>query len=152
MKHSLNLSEKVAVAILLIVAIFVFFDVRRLPETATADLIGPKLYPEMLAVLLAILSGVLLTGVVSPHRGDSSIKIPGMIRRFLPLVLLSALYVIVLPLAGFIFATTALLLASFRLLGERRLWLNLFIGGGCTLIIYLLFAQALGIPLKALPW
>jgi len=152
MKRSLKLSEKVTVAILLAVAIFVFFDVRRLPETATADLIGPKLYPEILAVLLAIFSGVLLTGVVSPHQGDSSITVPGMIRRFLPLVLFSALYVIVLPFAGFIFATTALLLASFRLLGERRLWLNLSIGGGCTLIIYLLFAQALGIPLKALPW
>jgi len=110
------------------------------------------LYPQVLAVLLAILSGLLLTGIVSSHRGDPNIAVPGMLRRFLPLVLFSALYVILLPPLGFLIATTGLLVASFSLLGERRLWLSFVIAIGCTLGVYLLFAKGLGILLKALPW
>ncbi len=152
MKRSGSLSEKIVGVILLGVAGFVFFDVRRLPDLATTDLLGPKLYPLVLAVLLGVLSGLFLMGLASSHRGDPSIALPGILRRFLPLLFFSALYVILLPPLGFLVATTALLAASFRLLGERRLWLNFLIGGGCTLSVYLLFAHALGIPLKALPW
>ncbi len=152
MIRSGRLSEKIIGAILLGIAAYVYFDVGRLPDLATADLFGPRLYPQVLAVLLGVLSGLFFMGVASSHRGDPSITLPGILRRFLPLVLFSALYVILLPVLGFLVATTALLVACFRLLGERRLWLKLLIGGGCTLSIYLLFAQALGIPLKALPW
>jgi len=151
MKRSVNRSERLTGLIFLGVAVFVYFDVHRLPRPPTADLVGPKLYPEILAVLLAVFSGLLFTGVVRSHRGDPSITARGMVWRFLPLALFSALYVILLPPLGFLVATSALLVASFRLLGERRLWLCLLIAVGCTLGIYLLFAQGLGIPLKALP-
>jgi hypothetical protein len=132
-------------------ALFVYFDIRRLPRPPTADLVGPKLYPEILAILLAVFAGLLFVGVVSSHQGDPSITARGMVWRFLPIVLFSALYVILLPALGFLVATSALLVASFYLLGERRLWVCLLIAVGCTLGVYLLFAQGLDIPLKALP-
>lgn len=151
MKHPTKLSETLLPALLLVVACLVFIGAWRLPVTATADLLGPKIYPGALAVLLAVLSGLLLLGAAPSHGGDAGITLPGMVRRFLPLVLFSAAYVFALPLLGFLIATTALLLACFYLLEERRLWLNLLIAAGCTLATYLLFARLLGIQLTAFP-
>ncbi|MBU2053561.1 MAG: tripartite tricarboxylate transporter TctB family protein [Proteobacteria bacterium] len=151
MKHPTKLSETLLPAILLIVAGLVFISVWRLPVTATADLVGPKVYPGALAVLLAVFSGLLLIGAAPSHGEDADIRLPGMVRRFLPLVLFSAAYVIALPFVGFLIATTALLMACFFLLGERRLWLNFLVAAGCTLATYLLFATLLGIQLTAFP-
>lgn len=151
MRHPVRLSEKLVPVILLFVASIVFISVWRLPDLATDDLVGPKLYPGLLAILLAILSMLLLLGAAPSHGGDPSITLTGMLRRFLPLVVISALYVIAYPLMGFLISTTAQLLACFYLLGERRFWLNILIAAGCTLATYLLFAQALGIQLTALP-
>ncbi len=151
MKHPTKLSETLLPALLLVVAGLVFIGAWRLPDTATADLVGPKMYPGALAILLAFLSGLLLMGAAPPHGGNAGITLPGIVRRFLPLVLFSALYVLALPLLGFMIATTALLMACFYLLGERRHWLNFLIAAGCTLVTYLLFATLLGIQLTAFP-
>ncbi len=151
MKRPTKLSETLLPAILLAVSGLVLIGVWRIPVTATADLVGPKIYPGALAVLLAFLSGLLLTGAAPSHGGDAGITLAGMARRFLPLTLFSALYVLALPLSGFMIATTALLLACFYLLGERRFWLNFLIAAGCTLATYLLFATLLGIRLTAFP-
>ena len=151
MKHPTKLTETLLPALLLVVAGLVLIGAWRIPVTATADLVGPKMYPGALAILLAFLSGLLLMGFAPSHGGDAGITLAGIVRRFLTLVLFSALYVLALPLLGFMIATTALLLACFYLLGERRLWLNFLIAAGCTLATYLLFATLLGIPLEAFP-
>ncbi len=111
MKHPTKLSETLLPALLLVVAGFVFIGAWRLPDTATADLVGPKMYPGALAILLAFLSGLLLMGAAPPHGGNAGITLPGIVRRFLPLVLFSALYVLALPWIGFMIATAALLMA-----------------------------------------
>lgn len=151
MKFQTKLSETLLPVILLVVAVLAFISASRLPITATADLVGPKMYPAGLAVLLAVLSGLLLMGAAPSHRGDAGITLPGIVRRFLPLVLFSGLYVVALPRLGFMLATTALLMACFTLLGERKHWLNFLIAAGCTVATYLLFATLLGIQLSAFP-
>lgn len=151
MKNPTKLSETLLPALLLVVAGLVFIGAWRLPDTATADLVGPKMYPGALAILLAFLSGLLLMGAAPLHGGNAGITLPGIVRRFLPLVLFSTLYVLALPLLGFMIATTALLMACFYLLGERRHWLNFLIAAGCTLATYLLFVTLLGIQLSAFP-
>lgn len=152
MKHPTKLAERLLPALLLVIAGLVLISVSRIPVTATADLVGSKMYPGALAILLAVLAGLLLMGAAPPHGGDTDITLQGIVRRFLPLVLFSALYVVALPRLGFMIATTALLLACFYLLGERRLWLNFLIAASCTLATYLLFATLLGIQLMAFPW
>ncbi len=147
MKHS----DRLAAVILLGVAGVVFIGAWRLPITATTDEVGPRLYPFILAILLACLSGLLVVTGKS-HGVDPSITLPGMARRFLPLVLFSFLYVTLLPWIGFLAATTLLLLASFYLLGERKHLLNIIISASCAAGIYVLFGPLLGVPLQALPW
>ena len=151
MRRPREFTDTLIPVLLLIIAGLVFIGVWRLPDLATADLVGPKIYPEVLAILLAVLSGLLLVGAAPAQGGDASIKLPGIVRRFLPLLLFSALYLLALPWLGFMIATTALLMACFNLLGERRQWLNLMIAAGCTLATYLLFATLLGTQLVAFP-
>jgi putative tricarboxylic transport membrane protein len=152
MKRPIKLSETLLPAILLVVAVLVFISISRLQSVmATADLVGSKMYPMALAVLLAILSGLLLLGAAPPHGGNGGIKLPGIVRRFIPLVLFSALYVFAMPSVGFIISTTALLMACFYLLGERKLWLNFVVAAGCTVATYLLFVTLLGVQLSAFP-
>ncbi|MEI7671187.1 MAG: tripartite tricarboxylate transporter TctB family protein [Deltaproteobacteria bacterium] len=152
MKRPTNITETVLPVILLIAAGLVFISMWRLPATVTTDLVGPAMYPAVLSIMLAILAGLLLIGAAPPHGRDAGITLQGILRRFIPMVLFSALYVVVLPLLGFMIATTALLLACFYLLGERRHWLNFLVAVGCTLATYLLFASLLGIQLTAFPW
>lgn len=152
MKKPTNLSEKLLPAILLFVAVLVFISISRLPVTATADLVGSKMYPWALAIMLALLSGLLLMGAAPPHKDNEGIKLAGIVRRFIPLVIFSALYVFALPLLGFMITTVALLMACFYLLGERRYGLSVLIAAGFTVATYLLFATLLGIQLNAFPW
>ncbi len=151
MRQPFKLSATLLPSILLVVAVLVCVSMWRLPVGATADLLGPKVYPGALAVLLAVFSGLLLAGVGTSHGEDRAITLPGMVRRFIPLVLFSAVYVAALPYLGFLIATAALLMACFTLLGERRLWMSLLVAIGCTLATYLLFATFLGIQLPAFP-
>lgn len=151
MKLPVTFSEKLIPVILLAVAGAVFISNWEIPETVTADLVGPKAYPLALAILLAFLSVLLMVGVGSSEGGDPSITLRGTLRRFLPVVIFSAVYVILLPYLGFLLATTALLMACFYLLGEPRHWLNFLIAAGCTFATYLLFAKGLGVALVAFP-
>jgi putative tricarboxylic transport membrane protein len=145
------LMDKMLPIIFIAIAAFVFIDVGRLPYVATTDKVGPKLFPYLLAGLLVALSGLLLTGRAPSHR-HADITLQGILRRFLPLLIICSLYCVALPHLGFMIATTALLVASFYLLGERKHWLNVLIAVCCTVATYLLFATFLGIDLTAFPW
>ena len=147
MKHT----DRLAAVIFLGLASVVYVGAWRVPITATTDEVGPRLYPFALAILLAGLSGLLLVTGKS-HGGDPSITLPGMVRRFLPLVFFSFLYAMLLPWIGFLAATTLLLFASFYLLGERKHIVNIIVSASCAAGIYLLFGPLLGVPLEALPW
>jgi hypothetical protein len=151
MRRNVPLSEKLIPIILVVVAIGVFLSSSRLPDVATADRLGPKLFLYGLALLLAGLSVLLLMGASTAHKADADITLKGMIHRFVPLMLFSVFYVIALRWLGFLISTTLMLVACFTLLGDRKYWMNLLIAVGCAGAIYLLFATALGIQLTALP-
>jgi putative tricarboxylic transport membrane protein len=151
MKRPMQFSERVIPIILIVLAVSVIISIWRLPNVATADQVGPRLFPWVIALSLTVISGLLLMGATTSHKKDADITLQGMLRRFLPLMFFLVLYVIALPWLGFLITTTAMLVASFRLLGERRLWLNFIIAVGCTAATYLLFATALGIQLTAFP-
>ena len=151
MKRFSQISDILIPVILIALAGSVALSVWRLPDVSTSDDVGPRLFPYGLALLLAVFSGLLFLGVAPAHTRDSDISLRGMVRRFLPLLFFCVLYVIAMPLLGFLLATSAFLVASFILMGESRLWLNVLIAVGCSSATYLLFATGLGIQLSAFP-
>lgn len=150
MKRSRSSSDLVLPAIFIVLAVCVFVSIWRLPYIATTDKVGPKLYPWLLSILLLVLSSLLLMGRAASHR-HADITLQGMLRKFLPLVLICVLYSVGLPYLGFLIPTAALLIASFYLLGERKHLRNILIAVCCTGGTYLLFATVLGIQISAFP-
>ena len=141
--------DRVAGGVLLLVSIVVVIASWQLPETAAADVMGPKMYPMILACILAGFSIALM--LARPRAGRAKVTRELLVRSFLPIVGLLALYVALIPWLGFVVSTLGLLLTCFRLKGERRWGLNVTVALGSTLTIYLLFAFLLNVPLKLLP-
>lgn len=150
-KPSAAYLDKVLPVIFILLAVGVFISIWRLPYIDTTGNVGPKPYPWLLAGLLLVLSGLLLTGHVSSSPEHPGITVRKMLRRFLPLVLICALYCIALPPLGFLIPTTAFLIASFYILGERNYRRNILIAVCCSAASYLLFATALGVQIAAFP-
>lgn len=136
--------------ILLFIATWVLYMDWQLPVPVTTDAVGPKVYPGLLSIILASLSIILI--VTGSSQYDRNITSLGLSRRFIPLVGFAAAYTVLLPLLGFVLATMFLLFASFYLVGERNLWLNLIVALGATAFIYLLFTGLLGIAIPLTPW
>jgi hypothetical protein len=151
MKKSLTDLDKVLPIVFIVLAVIVAISIWQLPYVDTTGNVGPKMYPWLLAGLLLALSGLLLTGRVSPAPEHPDITRRNMLRRFLPLVVICVLYVEAMPLLGFLIPTTAFLMASFYLLGERNHWRNILISVCCAGATYLLFATALGVQIEAFP-
>ncbi len=137
-------------AVLLVLSAVVVVASWRLPDTAAADAMGPKAYPIALALLLAVLSAVLIVRAGSSKGGEALTR-DQVVKGFLPIAALLALYVLLVQRLGFAISTIALLLACFRLKGERSWRLNVAVAVGAALSIWAVFGYLLNVQLKLLP-
>lgn len=136
-------------ATLLLVAAVVMVASWRLPETAAADAMGPKAYPMALAAVLAVLSLALMRG--GGKGAGAALTRDMVVFGFLPILAMLTLYVLLVPVLGFVICTVALLLACFRLKGERNWKVNVAVAVGSSLAIWALFAWLLNVQLRLLP-
>ncbi len=120
----------------------------------------PNTLPMALSVLGVILS---LVVILSPKpQPDADGKVLGSVdldelRTFklgqaFSLIAAMVIYAVALRPIGFIAATTAFLVGTGWILGERKLQLMIPIALVAALLIWLLVQQALGIFLRPLPW
>jgi hypothetical protein len=70
---------------------------------------------------------------------------------FLPIAAMLAVYVLLVQQVGFLICTVALLLACFRLKGERHWKMNVAVALGSTMAIWVVFGYLLHVQLKLLP-
>lgn len=115
----------------------------------TAWILSPWLFPLLLALLALPLSAALIregrrelrSGVPTEAKPVSELGNPAI------LVLLSAAYLILLGLIGFLPATALFLAALILLLGERRWWMIAAVAVLTPLLLYAVFALGLGLRL-----
>jgi putative tricarboxylic transport membrane protein len=141
--------DRIVGAVLLVFSALVVVASWRLPGTAAADAVGPKAYPTALAAILAVLSVVLMLG--DGKEGGSALSKEAVIFGFVPITVMLAIYLLVVQRLGFVLSTTALLLACFRLKGERNWKVNVAVAVGSALAIWGLFGGLLHVDLKLLP-
>ncbi|MBI5068197.1 MAG: tripartite tricarboxylate transporter TctB family protein [Deltaproteobacteria bacterium] len=141
--------DRIVGAALLLVSALVVAASWRLPETAAADAMGPKAYPMALALVLALLSLALMRG--GGKGAGATLTRDMVVFGFLPILAMLALYVLLVPVLGFVICTVALLLACFRLKGERNWKVNVAVAVGSSLAIWALFAWLLNVQLRLLP-
>lgn len=141
--------DRIVGGVLLVVAAIVVVASWRLPDTAAADAMGPKMYPMTLAVVLAGLSVALMLG----HAKEAGSKLTKemVVFGFLPIAAMLAVYVLLVQQLGFAICTIALLLACFRLKGERNWAVNVAVAVGSTLAIWVVFGYLLHVQLRLLP-
>jgi hypothetical protein len=141
-------SDRVIGAVLLLLAGCYFAVSYSIPTTLVDDPLGPTFYPRGLALLLALGSLVL---IVRRPRQDLSMRDHGSElggdRRLAATLALTAAYLVVLPIAGYLLPTPIYLGAFARLLGYRA-WKPLVAAAvGLTVVIALVFGWLLGIRL-----
>lgn len=107
---------------------------------------GPGMAPMMLGVALAILGiGIGATAIL--QRVETRVAV--LERETVLAVLLLATAVASFESAGYVLSTFLFLLASFTSIGRARLLPAVLVAGGATLVTWLLFVKALGVPLPA---
>lgn len=141
--------DRIVGAVLLVVAAIVVASSLRLPDTAAADTLGPKMYPMTLALVLAGLSIALILG--DAKAAGSKLTKEMVVFGFLPIAAMLAVYVLLVQQVGFLICTVALLLACFRLKGERHWKMNVAVAVGSTLAIWVVFGYLLHVQLRLLP-
>jgi putative tricarboxylic transport membrane protein len=141
--------DRIVGAVLLVFSALVIVAAWRLPGTAAADAVGPKAYPMALALILAVLSVALMLG--DGKEGGSALSREAVVFGFVPIAAMLAVYLLLVQRLGFVICTTALLLACFRLKGERNWKVNVAVAVGSSLAIWGLFGWLLHVDLKLLP-
>lgn len=150
------LRELVGALVLFLVAVGYFALAREIPESALGDEISAHGLPYAYAALLALAAlAIAVRGLVRRHVHASSQTAPtpgpslGSLLRSAGAIGLGVLYLILLPLAGYLIATAALLAAMVRYLGEPLGWRIAAVALGGTAFLWLLFDRVLGISLPA---
>lgn len=112
--------------------------------------IGPGGFPTFVAVLLLALGGIQIWDTL--HVGFSAPKFTADRRQtllFLSAVALAVLYVLLVPVAGFLLATPVLVFCMMMLYGNRKYLLCAAISILATVAVWLLFTKVFLIFLPA---
>ena len=131
----------------LALAIVYYLLATSIPESQLADAVGPQGLPKIYAVALGALSLLLIARSfrASEVRERQSF-------RFVGLLLIGAVYIVVIPYAGYLLSLTGLIAATYvyqaRTLTSRAMAVALA-GAAC---FWLLFVQILGIQHPAGIW
>lgn len=141
--------DRIIGIILLVMAIAFAIGAWNLPDVGGEEGAGAKYYPLGIACVLALLSLILM--IVNTKTGGVKISEKALKKGFPQVIGICLVYVVLLPLLGFILSTVVLMLTCFWLKQERKWWLNLIVAVGLTVAIYLLFATLLNVPLQLMP-
>jgi putative tricarboxylic transport membrane protein len=115
-----------------------------------SGLLGPRVYPLTVSVLLILLGVVLVVRAAlaaAPVHADFG-------RHSTILVVIAVLvgFALLFQVLGFLLSAFLMLAVLYRFLGERRLWLVLLVAAGTAAAIYLGFRDGLGVDLPTTPF
>ncbi len=136
--------DRIVALIILILGIGYLLAAISLPSAPIGDPLGPKAFPIVLGGLMILLGATILIG---PEKGLESHPLKRTFSSVFALAGLLGGYGYTLPLIGYPLGTFLFLFITARMMGERSWILCILLSVGLSLGIYLLFTQALGIPL-----
>lgn len=124
-----------------------------IPESQLADAVGPQGLPKIYAIGLGALSLILMARAM---RRSATVDRGSF--RFTGLLLIGAIYIAVIPYAGYVLSLTGLIAATaiyqergFRLKPEA-MWRPVGVAVAGAIVFWLLFVQILGIQHPAGIW
>lgn len=151
-------SEFGVAGLLAVLGCLVLFEATHISETlAGSNPIGPRFIPFLVGGLLLVTSVLLALNIAHGGRGEAEISEDVDLSQgsdwptLLGLIAVIAAAGQLIPIVGFPAAGMILFFCTARLLGSRRLWLDLIVSIALPLTAFLLFTQALGVYLPAGP-
>ncbi len=140
-------TDRIAGALLLLVSAGYGLEASRLQADFLADPLGPRAFPLLLAVSLAVFSLYLL----ARPDPDPAWPPPHVLRGQLGMLVSFVVYSYALAPLGFLLATTLEMAWLSRLFGAS--WRTGLLGGlGLAAALYVIFVFGLGIPLPLGRW
>ena len=113
------------------------------------DYLGPRLIPITVSALVIVLGLALMLRTLL--RGPTFTTDPGSLRTLAVLLAITAVYLLLFGLLGFLLATVCFLAATFVYLGESRLWVALLAAAVVATLVTLAFTHALNVALPVGP-
>lgn len=140
-------SDRIFAGIVLAMGLGMLWGTTQIEESFIQDPLGPKAFPGLIAVLMAV------SAVVMFFKPDADPHWPGLF-KFLELLGTAGVMVVyaqVLPIAGFVLSTSvASAFLSWRLGANTR---QSVVGGVLTAVgIFVLFQYGLGVNMAKGPW
>ena len=166
MSLPLTIERRLALAIAAL-ALLELWLTQQVPEPSTFMPVGPRLFPNVLGAMM-LLSALLLfilpprhsvverqEQVVAEHTDAAPIAGAAEAgeadelewKRVLALMGVTAVYVLLFELLGFILATAPFIVIAARVLGSRKWLRDGLVGAAVAVIIYYLFTELLGVGL-----
>ncbi len=153
-----GLSEFGVAGLLGVLGVFVLYEATRISESLTQDNpLGPKTVPIAVGVLLLVTAALLAFDIARGGRGEAEQVEDVDLSHgtdWLVLLALVALFAAagqLIPVIGFPASGVLLFFGVARLLGSRRLWIDIVVSIAVPVLAFLLFTQALGVYLPAGP-
>lgn len=146
MSYTIRHTEKIAALLLVIFAIVVFIETADYRTGPSADP-GAAFFPRMIATLLALMGVFQL--VQTYRTGETrtfEVELP-VAKRVLGAVLAPILYLLVLPVAGFLVSTVAFLVGFMYYAGARSPGKMTGSAVGITLLLFYIFGSIFHVPL-----
>ncbi len=113
-----------------------------------SDVVGPRVFPMMLGVLLVIEAAVIWARAVL--RGSDKVEI-GRLGMLGAVIGSSILYLFLIGYLGYVASSALFLVFLFYFLGERRHWLTVAVALAIVLAFYVGFGNFLGVSLPKGP-
>lgn len=150
--------------ILLFLSAFYYLSTRGFPSPTVTENLGAGFFPKLLSILLAFFALILiLTSLFYRSEAgqeeraaisggerleEDSYSAEGISYKFLlGTIVFSILYVIFLPIIGYLIITPVYIIAIIRFLGKKKWFHNITVSILLTAALYLLFAMMLGVAL-----
>lgn len=147
--------ELVLAALLLVLGIFVLVETSRIEVPATANALGPRFFPTVVGWVLCVLGVWLGVDILRGGHGemdegeDVDTSAPSDWRTIGIMTAAFALHVVTVTRLGWFVAGAILFYGVAFALGSRRHLRDVAVAVVLSLVVYLVFAKALGVTLPA---
>lgn len=119
-------------------------------DIKTLDPIGPHVFPKLMSVVILICATINLISAILKRetsiQKDKKIKIKIIIKLVL-IIISGGLYIYIMPWLGYFLSTALLMICLIEIQGGIKLWLNVSVGTGFSMFLYLVFSKILSVLL-----
>lgn len=151
---TISIKSRVILNILWIVIAGIFYWVSlSYTEARTFDPVGPHVFPQLMSTVIVIcsLANIFLLFRKAARQGTNQttyekVDTKNLLKVFFVMAA-GALYIWIMPLAGYILGTALLIFLVIQIQGDIELKTNFLVSSGFAILLYLLFAKLLNILL-----